>query len=122
MDYVDRSRLIHFLLQFIPNTHEPEILDYFGDLVVRVRGQKCLVVTLDGTVGIRATDTDMQAEMEAICGHRHWVSQGRVYDRWYLLPVDMPLNRPPITHWIAASAAGAEALANWQMQSRFHSG
>lgn len=118
MEYLDRSRLIHFLLQFIPNTLEPEILDYFGELVVRVRGQKCLVVTQDGAVGIRATDTDLQAAMEAICGDRHWISQGRVYDRWYLLPADLPLNQSPITDWIAAAAKGAEALANWQLQSR----
>lgn len=121
MEYDDRSRVIHFLLQFIPHSLGPEIVDYFGELVVRVRGQKCLVVTKEGDVGIRATDTELQAEMEATCGGRHWVSQGRVYDRWYLLPADFPLNRPPVTEWIAASARGAEALANWQLQSRLHS-
>jgi hypothetical protein len=56
--------------------------------------------------------------MSAICGDRHWVSQGRVYDRWFLLPQDLPLNRPPVTQWIADAARGAEALANWRLNRR----
>jgi len=111
MDKINRSRRIHYLLQFIPEDLAPQVGIYFGEHVVRVEGQLCLVVTLDGDVGIRATDPELEAELLKNCGQRNWVAHGRVYEQWYLLPGDQALGQAPVTDWIRQSAEGSAALA-----------
>lgn len=111
MDKLNRSRRIHNLLHAIPSTLQPQVGVYFGEHVVRVDGQLCTVVTLDGEVGIRATDPELEAELLDVCGKRHWVAHGRLYEKWYLLPEQLVLNQAPVTEWIARSAEGAQALA-----------
>lgn len=111
MDKINRSRRIHYLLQFIAEELSPQVGIYFGEHVVRIKGQLCLVVTLDGEVGVRATDPDLESELARACGQRHWVAHGRVYEQWYLLPDDLALNRSPVTDWIHRAAEGARALA-----------
>lgn len=111
MDKINRSRRIHFLLQYVPESLAPEIGIFFGEHVVRVGGQMCLVVTLDGDVGVRATDPEFEAELLARCGPRHWIAHGRVYEQWYLLPDDCALNRAPVPRWLSISAEGVYRLA-----------
>lgn len=110
MDKINRSRRIHFLLQYIPASLGPEIGVFFGEHVIRVGGQLCLVVTLDGDVGVRATDPELEAQLLARCGRRHWIAHGRVYEQWYLLPGDCTLNRAPVPQWLKTSAEGAYRL------------
>ncbi len=119
MDKLNRSRHIHYLLQFIPSALQPQVGVYFGEHVVRVSGQLCVVVTLDGEVGIRATDAGLEAELLEACGKRHWVAHGRLYEKWYLLPESLVQNQPPVSDWIRRAAEGAEAIAS-QERARFN--
>lgn len=110
MDKVNRSRRIHSFLQYIPASMQPEVGVFFGEHVIRVNGQLCLVVTLDGDVGIRATRPELEAELLAYCGKRHWIAHGRVYEQWYLLPEDTDFHREPVTSWMVKAAQGARVL------------
>lgn len=111
MDKINRSRRIHSFLPYIPTALDPQVGIFFGEHVIRIDGQLCLVVTLDGDVGIRATQPTLAAELQAVCGRRHWTAHGRVYDQWYLLPQDCALDRQPVTGWVAVAANGASQLA-----------
>ncbi|TCS41686.1 hypothetical protein [Reinekea marinisedimentorum] len=103
MDKVNRSRRIHFLLQYVPEEFEPKIGMYFGEHVIRVNGQLCLLVNAAGEVGIRALHPALAAELADVCDDRHWVAHGRVYDQWYLLPEDFALNDTKVVKWIKSS-------------------
>lgn len=104
MDKVNRSRRIHFLMQYIPAELGPVIGVYFGEHVIRINGQLCLVVNLAGEVGIRALQPALAAELNAICHERHWVAHGRVYEQWYLLPESLPLSDTQVKNWVAQAA------------------
>ena len=103
MDKVNRSWRIHFLLQYVPEEFEPKIGMYFGEHVIRVNGQLCLLVNAAGEVGIRALHPALAAELADVCDDRHWVAHGRVYDQWYLLPEDFALNDTKVVKWIKSS-------------------
>jgi hypothetical protein len=103
MDKVNRSRRIHFLLQYVPEALEPKVGMYFGEHVIRVNGQLCLVVNADGEVGIRALHPALASELAEVCDNLHWVAHGRVYDQWYLLPDNLALNDPRVIKWIGDS-------------------
>lgn len=111
MDKLSRSRRLQSFLPYIPDSLDPRAGMFFGEHVVRVGGQLCLVVTLDGEVGIRATRPELVAELRALCGDRHWIAHGRVYEQWYLLPGHQSLYEPPVTLWVARAAEGARQLA-----------
>lgn len=100
MDKVNRSRRIHFLMQYVAEELEPKVGMYFGEHVIRVNGQLCLVVNTAGEVGIRALHPALAAELSEYCHDRHWVAHGRVYDQWYLLPEDTALNDQRVIKWI----------------------
>lgn len=104
MDKVNRSRRIHFLAQFIPIEFDPKIGVYFGEHVIRVNGQMCLVINLDGEVGVRALHPALVSELALLCGDKHWVAHGRVYEQWYLLPESISLSDRRIGQWINGSA------------------
>lgn len=104
MDKVNRSRRIHFLAQFIPKELDPVIGVYFGEHVVRVNSQMCLVVNSDGEVGIRALHPALVSELSHLCGDRHWVAHGRVYEQWFLLPESISLSDRRIGNWISSSS------------------
>lgn len=105
MDKVNRSRRVHFLLQYINADYKPVIGVYFGEHVIRVNSQLCLVVNMAGAVGIRALHPALAAELASVCGAHHWVAHGRVYDQWYLLPDTIPLNDARVRRWVDDSAA-----------------
>lgn len=104
MDKVNRSRRVHYLLQYIPEELNPVIGVYFGEHVVRVESQLCLVVNMAGAVGIRALHPALASELASVCGAHHWVAHGRVYDQWYLLPDTIPLNDPRVKKWVASGS------------------
>lgn len=104
MDKVNRSRRIHFLLQYVPEEYAPEVGVYFGEHVIRINGQLALVVNMAGEVGIRALHPALASELSTICQDRHWVAHGRVYEQWYLLPESLPLNDKKVISWIGQSA------------------
>lgn len=112
MDKINRSHRIHQLVQFIDEALAPRVGIYFGEHVIRIDGQLCLVVTLDGDVGIRAIDPQLASEMAQLCGLRHWVAHGRVYEQWYLLPAGQALDESPVTDWIRRATEDAWRLAN----------
>lgn len=103
MDKVNRSRRIHFLLQYVPEELDPKIGMYFGEHVIRVNGQLCLLVNAAGEVGIRALHPALVSELSEICENRHWVAHGRVYDQWYLLPDEIALNDARVVNWISSA-------------------
>ncbi len=111
MDKVNRSRRIHFLMQYIPEDFAPEVGVYFGEHVVRVNGQLCLVVNTAGEVGIRALHPSLASELSELCDGRHWVAHGRVYDQWFLLPESIPLNDTRVKKWISDSADEVQRLS-----------
>ena len=111
MDKVNRSRRIHFLMQYIPEELEPEIGVYFGEHVIRINGQLCLVVNMAGEVGIRALHPSLASELSELCEDRHWVAHGRVYEQWFLLPESTPLNGEKIRSWIANAADEVHRLS-----------
>ena len=104
MDKVNRSRRIHFLMQYVPELLEPEIGVYFGEHVIRVNGQLCLVVNMAGEVGIRALHPALASELSELCKDRHWVAHGRVYEQWHLLPESVSLNESRVQKWIGQAA------------------
>lgn len=104
MDKKDRSKRIHFLAQYIPESLEPVVGVYFGEHVIRVNGQLCLVVDSTGAVGVRALTEAFSQVLSDVCEERHWSAHGRVYDQWYLLPDDFALNDARLKQWIAESA------------------
>ncbi|EAR07385.1 hypothetical protein [Reinekea blandensis] len=111
MDKVNRSRRINFLMQFIPEAFSPEIGVYFGEHVIRINGQLCLVVNMAGEVGIRALHPALISELSDVCNNRHWVAHGRVYEQWYLLPEAMPLNDARVRGWISQAADEVHRLS-----------
>ncbi|WP_394169065.1 hypothetical protein [Saccharospirillum alexandrii] len=111
MDKLNRSRRLHSLLQLLPERPEPETGLYFGEHVIRVEGQLCLVVTLKGQVGIRATDPELETQLQQVCGDQHWIAHGRVYEQWYLLPEPVYQDTDQIVPWVLQAAAGAARLA-----------
>jgi hypothetical protein len=100
MDKVNRSRRIHFLAQFIPAELDPKIGVYFGEHVIRVNGQMCLVVNQEGAIGVRALHPSLTAELALVCGDKHWVAHGRVYEQWFLIPGTIFLSDRRIGKWI----------------------
>jgi hypothetical protein len=106
MDKLSRARRIHFLTQCLPDYPTSEIGLYFGEHVIRVEGQLCLVVTLKGAVGIRATDPELESELHHVCGDQRWVAHGRVYGQWYLLPEAVIQNVPRLAAWARRAASG----------------
>jgi hypothetical protein len=111
MDKVNRSRRIHFLMQYISEDLEPEIGVYFGEHVIRINSQLCLIVNMAGEVGIRALHPALAAELGELCQNRHWVAHGRVYEQWFLLPESLPLNDPKIQGWISQAADEVHRLS-----------
>lgn len=118
MDKVNRSQRIHFLCQYVPADLEPEIGIYFGEHVIRVNGQLCLVVNTEGEVGVRAINADMRSELAELNKGRHWVAHGRVYDEWYLLPASLPLNDRRVKDWIRSTAEEIYRLSLTSVNSR----
>lgn len=111
MDKVNRSRRIHFLMQYIPEEYEPEVGVYFGEHVIRINGQLALLVNMAGEVGIRALHPALASELSDVCQDRHWVAHGRVYEQWYLLPESMPLNDKKVQAWIAKASDEVHRLS-----------
>lgn len=111
MDKVNRSRRIHFLMQYVPGEFKPEIGVYFGEHVIRINGQLCLVVNMAGNVGIRALHPALASELSEVSQDRHWVAHGRVYEQWYLLPDSMPLNDDQVKRWIGSAADEVHRLS-----------
>lgn len=123
MDKVNRSRRIHFLMQYVPEILAPEAGIYFGEHVIRVNNQLCLVVNIAGEVGIRALHPGLAAELTDLCHKRHWVAHGRVYEQWFLLPDTVALSEDRVRAWIRSSAEEVQrlslisAIPNRQMKS-----
>ncbi|WP_028669434.1 hypothetical protein [Saccharospirillum impatiens] len=111
MDKLNRARRLHTLLQLLPELPVPETGLYFGEHVIRVSGQLCLVVTLKGQVGIRATDSELETQLQRICAEDHWIAHGRVYEQWYLLPDTVDHNSDQVAAWVRQAALGAARLA-----------
>ncbi|WP_320821729.1 hypothetical protein [Reinekea sp.] len=111
MDKVNRSRRIHFLMQYVPEALKPEIGIYFGEHVIRVNSQLCLVVNIAGEVGIRALHPALAADLADLCHKRHWVAHGRVYEQWFLLPDGIALNEDRVQYWIQSSAEEVQRLS-----------
>lgn len=116
MDKLNRARRLHSLIKLLPEHPEPETGLYFGEHVIRVAGQLCLVVTLKGQVGIRATTPELEAELQHICGDQHWIAHGRVYEQWYLLPEPVYQDTRQVTDWARQSASGAARLADMEQR------
>lgn len=112
MDKLYRARRIQSLMQLLPENPEPEAGLYFGEHVIRVAGQLCLVVTLKGQVGIRATDPELEAQLQHACGDQNWIAHGRVYEQWYLLPEAVYQDADQVCSWARQAAAGATQLAD----------
>jgi TfoX/Sxy family transcriptional regulator of competence genes len=106
MDKLSRARRIQLLIDFLPDDPAPEPGLYFGEHVVRVQGQLCLVVTLEGRIGIRATDEHLEGQLQKACGKQHWVAHGRVYEQWYLLPESVFQDDSQVSLWARQAAAG----------------
>lgn len=104
MNKVERSRRINFIAQYVPQELEPALGVYFGEHVIRVNGQLCLVVSSSGQVGIRALHPGLVSELSEVCQGQHWVAHGRVYDQWFLLPEDIALNDKRVVKWISSAA------------------
>lgn len=111
MDKVNRSRRINFLMQYIPEHFSPVVGVYFGEHVIRINGQLCLVVNIAGEVGIRALHPALISELSEVCEDRHWVAHGRVYEQWYLLPETLPLNDTRVRSWISQAADEVHRLS-----------
>jgi len=111
MDKVNRSRRIHFLMQYVPEVLEPEIGVYFGEHVVRINRQLSLVVNMAGEVGIRALHPALASELSELCQNRHWVAHGRVYEQWFLLPDHIALNDSRVKRWITSSSDEVHRLS-----------
>lgn len=111
MDKVNRSKRVHFLLQFIPEDLDPQVGLYFGEHVVRINNQLCLVVNNEGRVGIRALHPALVSALAEACHGDHWVAHGRIYEQWYLLPESMPLNDGKVRRWIASAADEVHRLS-----------
>jgi len=111
MDKVNRSRRIHFLMQYVPDTFKPEVGVYFGEHVIRINGQLCLVVNMAGEVGIRALHPSLSSELAELCQSRHWVAHGRVYEQWFLLPDNIALNDGKVQQWISLAADEVHRLS-----------
>ena len=111
MDKVNRSRRIHFLMQYIPAQLNPEVGVYFGEHVIRINSQLCLLVNMAGEVGARALHPALASELSVICQDRHWVAHGRVYEQWYLLPESLPLNDNKVNRWIKQAADEVHRLS-----------
>lgn len=118
MDKLNRARRLHSLIQFLPEHPEPETGLYFGEHVIRVAGQLCLVVTLKGQVGIRATTPELEAELQHVCGDQHWIAHGRVYEQWYLLPEPVFQETDQVSGWVRQAASGAAQLAELEPRAR----
>lgn len=116
MDKLNRARRLHSLLQFLPKRPEPETGLYFGEHVIRVAGHLCVVVTLKGQVGIRATNPELEAQLQLACGKQHWIAHGRVYEQWYLLPEPVYQNTDRIASWVRLAAAGTALLGDAAQQ------
>lgn len=112
MDKVNRLRRIHFLMQYVPEAFKPEVGIYFGEHVIRINGQLCLVVTAAGETGIRALHPALASELNEVSNGAHWVAHGREYEEWFLLPVDMPLNSRDVVRWIATAAEEVARAGN----------
>jgi|AntRauTorckE6833_2_1112554.scaffolds.fasta_scaffold94528_1 hypothetical protein len=110
MDKLSRARRIQSLIHFLPEEPTPEPGLYFGEHVVRVQGQLCLVVTLTGQVGIRATDEHLESQLQQVCGKQHWVAHGRVYEQWYLLPETVFQDSDRVSGWARQACAGAAQI------------
>lgn len=104
MDKVNRSRRAHFIMQYIPAELTPEIGLYFGEHVVRINQQLCLVVNGEGELGIRALHPALASELNEVCSARHWVAHGREYEQWYLIPESLALNDVRVQRWITQAA------------------
>ncbi|MEJ2042391.1 MAG: hypothetical protein P8X89_03875 [Reinekea sp.] len=104
MDKVSRSRRIHFIRQYVSDDLKPEIGIYFGEHVLRINGQLCLVVNSVGEVGIRALHPSLVSELKSVSKDRHWVAHGREYEQWFLLPESIALNDAKVKRWINQSA------------------
>ncbi|MEX2319829.1 MAG: hypothetical protein WD668_00660 [Saccharospirillum sp.] len=111
MDKLNRARRIQSLMQLLPENPEPEAGLYFGEHVIRVAGQLCLVVTLKGRVGIRAIAPELEAELQHACGDQHWIAHGRVYEQWYLLPEPVYQDAGQVCSWARQAAVGAAQLS-----------
>lgn len=116
MDKLNRARRLQSLLHILPELPEPETGLYFGEHVIRVAGQLCLVVTLKGQVGIRATNPELEARLQHACGKQHWIGHGKVYQQWYLLPEAVYQNTDQTADWVRQAAAGAARLADADQQ------
>lgn len=117
MDKLSRARRIHFLTQFLPDFPAPEIGLYFGEHVIRVEAQLCLVVTLKGQVGIRATDPELEIELHHVCSAQHWIAHGRVYEQWYLLPEAIVQDVPRLAAWVRCAASGVSEPVGVEQRS-----
>lgn len=104
MNKVDRSKRINFIAQYVPLELDPILGVYFGEHVIRVNGQLCLVVNSSGQVGIRALHPSLVSELTELCQGQHWVAHGRVYEQWFLLPEDIALNDKRVARWIRSSS------------------
>lgn len=111
MDKVNRSRRIHFLLPYISPDLNPELGIYFGEHVVRINNQLCLVVTSEGRVGIRALHPALASALAELCQGDHWVAHGREYEQWYLLPESLSLNDAKVQKWVAQAADEVHRLS-----------
>ena len=104
MDKVNRTRRIQFIRQYVADDLKPEVGMYFGEHVIRVNGQLCLVVNTLGELGIRALHPALAAELKTVCQGRHWVAHGREYEQWFMLPESIPLNDEKLQRWIRQAA------------------
>lgn len=116
MDKLNRARRLHSLTLLLPEHPEPETGLYFGEHVIRVAGQLCLVVTLKGQVGIRATTPELEAQLQRACGNQHWIAHGRVYEQWYLLPEPVYQDTDQVLDWVCQAANGAARLAETEQR------
>lgn len=112
MDKLNRARRLNALIELLPELPEPETGLYFGEHVIRVAGQLCLVVTLKGQVGIRATTPALETQLQQACGDQHWIAHGRVYEQWYLLPEPVYQDTGQVSAWVNQAASGAARLAD----------
>ncbi len=103
MDKVNRTRRIQFIRQYISEDLNPEVGMYFGEHVLRVNGQLCLVINSSGELGIRALQSALASELREISQNRHWSAHGREYEQWFLLPETVSLNDEKVKQWIATA-------------------
>jgi hypothetical protein len=98
-------------MHYVPEALKAEIGIYFGEHVIRVNSQLCLVVNIAGEVGIRALHPALVCELTELCRKRHWVAHGRVYEQWFLLPESIALNEDRVQYWIKSSAEEVQRLS-----------